>query len=454
MSSFPAPDQVTALAPDAASLKAGRELAAPRKWSALGADADALWGLAQGSGKEPYQTRVALADLATKCSCPSRKFPCKHALGLMFVAAAQPDALTEKTRPAWVDEWLAGRAERQEKAKEKAAQKAAGATAPSDEAARAKRVEKREARVDDGVALLAQWLADLSRRGFADSALDSHATWDDITRRMVDAQATGLARRLRHASEAARRGAGWEARVMAEVGRLHLLLSAYARREALAPEMRAEIEQQVGWTVPQEQVLAEPGVNDEWLVAARTVSEDERLVTTETWLRGVKSGRWAQLLRVSPAVQPAVDTWPPGKALVGELAFYPGVAPERALWKHEPLAAPAAPGVAAEDAFATESFAALLERHSAALALNPWRSRGPAWARARLARARGGAMLADETGAALPLRADTEKQEMLAALTGGHLAPMCVSWDGEALQPLAVRDGAGWTPMTRQTLER
>jgi uncharacterized Zn finger protein len=74
-------DQVTALAPDAASFKAGRALAATRKWELLGSDEEVLWGLASGSGKNPYRTQVALGEFATKCSCPSRKFPCKHALG-------------------------------------------------------------------------------------------------------------------------------------------------------------------------------------------------------------------------------------------------------------------------------------------------------------------------------------------------------------------------------------
>ena len=94
------PDQITALAPDAASLKAGRGLATRRKWESAGGDGDVLWGLAMGSGKEPYQTRVSLADFATKCSCPSRKFPCKHALGLMFLASGEPASLVQKERPA------------------------------------------------------------------------------------------------------------------------------------------------------------------------------------------------------------------------------------------------------------------------------------------------------------------------------------------------------------------
>ena len=38
----------------------------------------------------PYRTVADLAGPASKCTCPSRKFPCKHALGLMLVETAAP----------------------------------------------------------------------------------------------------------------------------------------------------------------------------------------------------------------------------------------------------------------------------------------------------------------------------------------------------------------------------
>ncbi|NQW99438.1 SWIM zinc finger family protein [bacterium] len=38
-------------------------------------------------------TSLAPADFAGKCSCPSRKIPCKHALGLMLMAALTPAGL-------------------------------------------------------------------------------------------------------------------------------------------------------------------------------------------------------------------------------------------------------------------------------------------------------------------------------------------------------------------------
>ena len=93
------PERVAALAPDSASAAAGQSLANVRKWSALGRSDRAIWGLCQGSGKQPYQARVDLAEPAFKCSCPSRKFPCKHGLGLLLLFAKKADAFSRGDEP-------------------------------------------------------------------------------------------------------------------------------------------------------------------------------------------------------------------------------------------------------------------------------------------------------------------------------------------------------------------
>ncbi len=102
-------EQVLALAPDASSAAAGEKLGTPTPWQNLGGNDDAYWGECKGSAL--YQVRVARADLAAKCTCPSRKFPCKHALGLLVLAATTPKALTATEPPEWVMEWLVRRGE-------------------------------------------------------------------------------------------------------------------------------------------------------------------------------------------------------------------------------------------------------------------------------------------------------------------------------------------------------
>jgi uncharacterized Zn finger protein len=91
-------EQVVQLAPDASSLKAGRDLSQERKWLNFQSNERVLWGELQGSGKNPYQTQVDLNNTAFKCSCPSRKFPCKHGLGLLFLVAQKKDKSLQPSR--------------------------------------------------------------------------------------------------------------------------------------------------------------------------------------------------------------------------------------------------------------------------------------------------------------------------------------------------------------------
>ena len=81
-------ESVLALAPDAASAKAANGLTKPGQWPLLGANEAALWGECQGSST--YQTQVDLAGPSFRCSCPSRKFPCKHGLALLLCSAQRP----------------------------------------------------------------------------------------------------------------------------------------------------------------------------------------------------------------------------------------------------------------------------------------------------------------------------------------------------------------------------
>src|SRR5678815_5061397 len=99
------------LAPDASSASAARGCSNPGKWVTIGRSDVALWGEFQGSGSKPYQTQVDLREPAFKCSCPSRKFPCKHGLGIMLIFASGENAIAQAKRPQWVDEWMSTRAQ-------------------------------------------------------------------------------------------------------------------------------------------------------------------------------------------------------------------------------------------------------------------------------------------------------------------------------------------------------
>src|SRR5215470_5293527 len=172
-------EQVLALAPDPSSAKAGRELASERRWVSLGRSETALWGECKGSAAQPYRTQIDLQEPAFKCSCPSRKFPCKHALGLFVIYAASAPALAQSEPPGWVQAWVADRQARAEKAA-KPKQPAAPQDPAKAAAQAAQRAERRNARAMQGVDELNLWLHDMLCEGLAELPRRPQAFWGTI----------------------------------------------------------------------------------------------------------------------------------------------------------------------------------------------------------------------------------------------------------------------------------
>src|SRR5580658_10215158 len=101
--------RVEGLAPDQASLAAARKLRKPSCWPTLAGGDGLVWGECQGSGATPYRVVVSEADVGYKCTCPSRKFPCKHSLALMWMRVEKPTTFVPATIPDWVKDWLSRR---------------------------------------------------------------------------------------------------------------------------------------------------------------------------------------------------------------------------------------------------------------------------------------------------------------------------------------------------------
>ncbi|MFD5447754.1 SWIM zinc finger family protein [Streptomyces sp. NPDC127100] len=322
-------DQVLALAPDAASRKAGSKLGAAGPWSGTGGSGEgAVWGLCKGSGSTPYRTVVDLADAsgpAFTCSCPSRKFPCKHALGLLLLWAGDESAVPRAEEPDWAEPWLTGRRERA-KEKERKAREPAGSTggAADPEAAR-RRAERRAERVTAGATELEQRLADLLRDGLAGAERTGYALWEEAAARMVDAQAPGLAARARELGALPSSGPGWPVRLLEECALLHLLDQGWLRRERLPDALAATVRSRVGLPASADG----PPVRDRWLVLAQYDTADARLTTRRVWLYGTESERTVLLLSYGAAGRAPELTLPVGLALEAEVSAYPGAGQRR-----------------------------------------------------------------------------------------------------------------------------
>lgn len=321
-------EQILALAPDDSSRKSGKDLSNPAKWVSKGINEQALWGECQGSGSKPYQTQVDIVNLAFKCSCPSRKFPCKHGIGLLLLHARQAATFTHTASPSWVAEWLEKRTKREEK-------KTEAADKPVDEAAQAKRKVAREQGVEEGMTELLRWIKDIVRNGILNIPEKDASFFTNMAKRMVDAKAPGLSGMVKTLGNTDFYKEGWQSHFMDQLLRIYLVVSGFHNKATLPAPLAEDIRSWIGFTQSQEELKAQTGITDTWLVLARQTSEEESLLVERNWLYGTQSNQYALVLQFSVRGQGINFTFSPGMYVQAELVFYPSAQPLRAIIKQQ-----------------------------------------------------------------------------------------------------------------------
>jgi hypothetical protein len=285
--------RVEALAPDQESLAAARKLLKPPLWPTLAEGDGLVWGECQGSGATPYRVVVHEADAGYKCTCPSRKFPCKHALALMWMRADKSVTFAPSPVPDWVKNWLSRRrgpspaaskvdddAQNPElrpsirltetrdpdtKADPKAEQRAA--------AARERNRLERETAVLAGLEDLDTWLSDQIQHGMASFVAQTAQSCRTIAQRLVDAKAPGLAGRLDALPTRlfTLPGPARPSAAIRELGQIYLISQAYRRASDLPELLVHDARQAIGWSMTREVLLQHSSalrVDAEWLVFA------------------------------------------------------------------------------------------------------------------------------------------------------------------------------------------
>ena len=419
-------EQVRTLAPDASAARSGEALGSPRRWTAAGRSDEAAWGLCQGSGSTPYQVAVDIAGPAYKCSCPSRKIPCKHALGLLFLVAdgGAPSAKP----PDWVQSWLDSRASRAAAAATRSER-----AAEIDPEARAKRVASRERKVAAGIDELDRWLRDLMRRGLDSTRSEGYRFWDAMGARLVDAQAGGLGRSVRGLGSAANSGDAWPHLLLEGAGRLHLLSEAYRRSDQLPADLRSDVRSLVGWNVKEDELDPSNAVADRWLVIGQRIDDRGDIVTARTFLFGETSARIGLHLAFGVGAAPPTLLAVPGQAFRATVTFYPSATPLRVA-----VQSPIVPDGEATAIPRSTTLAAVVEEHGARLARNPFAGAWPVLIGDVVPVVRGDRLLVrDAEGTALPVVAADVAPRLL-AISGGHPILLVAEWDGAWLRPLAT----------------
>jgi hypothetical protein len=443
---------IEAMAPDQSALAAAAALLKPAKWPVRARSGGLIWGECQGSGANPYRVAADTDEQGSKCTCPSRKFPCKHAIALMWLFVEDGTTFQDADIPAWVNEWMG----RRRKGAAPAAPSASGQTKslstarevtadrPPDPKAQARKQAAAEKRTQDtrrsvhaATEDLDGWIADQLRTGLSGFLTEVGERCRRIAARLVDAKAGALASRV---DEMPSRllDLPTEERIdgaVAELGKLALLTRAW-RAAPDAPDLRRE----VTGAETREEVLADadaPRVASLWeVLGERVLTRRDGLVSQATWLMNLEPcpQRFAVLLDFFPAsAGRRSGAFVPGERFRAELAFYPAAAPLRAVIvrRDESFDAPDVWPDAAADPFAD-----LAEQ---ALAV-PWRIETPVLLpEGRICTETSGrAWWRSQDGVVVPVR-----KPFPALALGARIDRAAGVWDGARLALIAAQTNWG-----------
>ncbi len=178
--------EIAALAPNANAAANGRKICSGGGFVSLKRSEDDSFymGECKGSGKNNYIVSADYIDEehpVFRCSCPSRQFPCKHSLALLYAMAAGKEfALTEIPQDIL---------DKREKKEAREAGKQSGEKKPATErskkaskAARTKKIKKQL----EGLELLRQLTDGLMKGGLAAMGSVSLKTYRDLAKQLGD----------------------------------------------------------------------------------------------------------------------------------------------------------------------------------------------------------------------------------------------------------------------------
>lgn len=422
------PDDLLRLSPDAATLEAGRKLFYSRRWRLVGGDGQWLWGEFV-YGPDPMgkaiESAVQLTTGRYVCSCRARQRPCAHGLALVLMLKNAQERITVIQPPSWVRsvQFQA----------EKTAKPIVHKVAADD------RLEARLELMTEGVGELEVRLHDIARRGIADTLAQGPDQFLAAAARLTDAKLpgpAGLFRRL-----AALGANGTEADIARTLGDLHLFVRAWKNRDQLPPERYQEVLQFAGITTRKEDILARPGLDDHWLVMGTLEGQEDKLRYRRAWLRGEKSRRFALLLEYAFGDQPFERTWPLAAAFTGNVHYYPGSYPQRAVFP-----SPVPGGRPYDGLIGYTTFEDLRNNYQKALSFNPWMLSYPVYLQGvRIVKDHRQYTVVDANNEVLSLHPDFPNVYTLLAISGGGPMSFFAEFDGYRLLPLSMLTGTGFS---------
>ena len=404
----------------------------PGKWVILEKNDTMIWGRCRGSGSSTYKTAILLNGPHFQCSCPARVKPCKHLLGLWLLQVRQPTQFRNTGhQPEWVTKWA--------DKKNPAVPSSSSSSDTTDiDPKKEKRLKNRQARLElmsAGAADLEIWLLDLIRQGLASVEEQDYAFWQDLSARMVDTQLSAIGPRIRSLQLLPATTTNWPDVMLREIGELYLITGGFNKLEALPASLQEQLIRVGGIKDRKADILVQKGMRDEWaIIGSFEAVNIDNVAYRRTWLLGRQSKQYALLLDFSFNDMGYEHHWKTGHIYEGELVYYPGSYPLRALLKETDPTGENITTLKGES-----GLEAFLKIYAEALSANPWLTIFPCCIQNVIpVKATDKLFLVDVEEKVIPLLINETTSWTIFALSGGHPFSIFGEWTGEGLMPLGI----------------
>ncbi len=449
-------EQVLSFAPDDGTAKRGKSTAKLNKWQVLEKNDRAFWGECKGSGSRPYLTGVDLNGPAFKCSCPVRKPPCKHVIGLMLLAVEFDKDFAESPSPNWMNDWLVKRDERLARPK---------APIPEASVLIQKAIDGENRRVINNLEIMKSglndfeiWLKDLIRQGIASVEKESYSFWKDAAARLVDSKARNAAYRLESIPLLINANPNWFEDVLKEFADIYLLIQGINRIEKVSKPTKYDILLATGHTISKNnlfllnEVTDKYTFNDQWAVLGKIQmphSVNNNLKIQRYWLKSTTNEDQFALIYEPKFVNDGFDyNLPVGMIIQAELVYYPSNFPQRAHIKKQ----------VPEMSYLSEyqghgDLQAFFKAISTQVAANPWTSEFPCLLNEVTPMMQEDQLfLIDKNNETIPVQNRDLIGWKLLALSGGMPIALFGEWTGRQLVPLSAWIGGRFIDMPIKNL--
>lgn len=425
------------LAPDPGTYKDGKELARPNNWKDLGRAGTLLWGQTQSKRIKFFKTLFDWKQALFYCSCPDRKAPCRHVLGLALLYAEDPEHFGKhRDLPDWASAL-------QERLRKKGAVSIDPEQAQRNAEARSQSRQKRIELMQAGMKELERWLLDLVQEGLAQSREQPAAYWESMAALFVDYQLPSIGRAIRQFPSLFQQPE-WQGQLLRELAWLFSLARAFLHLDQLSESLQEELLQLGGVNIQKKQLEPLDGLKDHWLVLSVRERTEENLRVRHTWLYALQARQFGLLLEFAWGREDFEQFWRTGQTFEGEAVYYPGVAAIRVHLKSFRMT-----GVAELQLNGLENLQDLVRIYGQLLSEHPWVRDYPFFLTGIIPQPRKSSwVLVDEARRSVPLNVSEPNAWRMLAYSGGHPISLFGLWDGGQFRAEALLTERGILALT------